>query len=82
MDEQQQHRRQKIIRAIVPVIVSAVTEAAACDDQMGNDDEEVLFTAPLPRDLPKSRGYFCLIEEMDEEEFHSHFRLGRCKYCY
>ena len=49
------------------------------DDSSSSDsDDEVALMRPavIPRDLPKSRHYFTLIDEMDEEEFRSHFRLS------
>lgn len=65
-------QRRDVLRALVPVIVAAVTEAFDTEDE-----EKVVLVPAVPRCLPKSRVYFTMVNEMDDTEFHSHFRLGR-----
>lgn len=63
---------------------NSTSSTSSSDSEMGMDDE--LYLEPERRErrlLPKSRQYFGLIDDMDNEEFQSHFRLdrGRSKNC-
>lgn len=56
-----------------------VAIAAIAEGESSSDDEPPKKRPMTPRKLPKSRGYFALIERMDDDEFFSHFRLRKGK---
>lgn len=59
-----------IIASAISLVMTAVAEDSSSDDDVG--------TPPAtPRKLPKSREFFDNIQRMDDQEFRSHFRLGR-----
>lgn len=67
--------KRREINIVMPLIIAAV-EAVDSD----NSDSEWFDASPTrsaPRFLPKSRNYFNMVDDMDEVEFHSHFRMGR-----
>lgn len=57
------------------------SEISSSDTSSSDEDDEVDTIPPAsPRKLPKSRHYFDLVNNMDESEFRSHFRLGFGEY--
>ena len=71
--------RKAILNRIMPLVLAGIEHATADTSSSESEDETVNYRGE-PRDLPKSRHYFHIVEEMDETEFHSHFRLGRREY--
>ena len=67
MDNQQENVRKRKIATVVTAVM-------AIADALDTDSEE---EKEPPRKLPKSRAYFNLVDEMDEEEFLTHFRVSR-----
>ena len=63
------------LSAAVGLLVSALTEFDDDDDLLSPQLRPTLTNTP--RALPKSRRYFQQIERMDDQEFFTHFRLGR-----
>lgn len=61
------------VRQLLPFLTEVLLESDTESDSDSSCEEGVTV---IPRDLPKSRGYFGLVDKMDEAEFKSHFRLG------
>lgn len=66
-------------RAAAFQLVYKLTELLSESSSSSESDEEEVV---VPRSLPKSRTFFMMIEDMDDEEFRSHFRLGRGRLSY
>ena len=65
----------KIKLSCLPAAIG-LTIAAIAEADSSSDEEQTLQRA-TPRKLPKSRQYFHHIEQMDDAEFLSHFRLSK-----
>lgn len=72
MDEE----KQLLLAAALAVAQPLLESSSSSSDSSSSEDDD---TPKTPRKLPKSRKMFENIEEMDEQEFRSHFRLGYSK---
>jgi len=59
------------LKQLLPIILESLESSSSSS----SEDDDTITT--IPRHLPKSRQYFDLIADMDNEEFFSHFRMGR-----
>ncbi|KAF6037605.1 hypothetical protein EB796_004088 [Bugula neritina] len=57
-----------------------ILESLESSSSSSSEDDDTITS--IPRHLPKSRQYFDLIADMDNEEFFSHFRMGRDAFNY
>ena len=62
----QKRKLVNLLGQILPLLEDSSSSSSSSDEER----------AP-PRKLPKCRQYFELVEEMDEQKLHSHFRLGK-----
>lgn len=70
-----------VVKRTRVLAATAVAMMAIADVADSSSDEEFSGFKPqlivTPRKLPKSRHYFSLVDEMDDQEFYTHFRLSR-----
>ena len=66
--------REALLQVLPQVMLALEAEDT---DSSSSDESDRGEQQTVPRDLPKSRHYFNLVDAMDDAEFHSHFRMGR-----
>lgn len=71
-------KKLKLLVAALPAAIAALEddaeEQACLTDSTDSGSEWQMPPAP-PRNLPKNREYFNIVESMDVDEFSSHFRM-------